>query len=393
MGLALSPSVVTNGLRFYYDMYNKFKSFKGAPTTNQISSATAFSGWSYYWRTDYINTFTTEFGTTGYRISGNPSWNGLYRGISIPSTGTYTFSAWFRYWGGTGNNNGATVYISGWGGGDSANALDKTKIGVWQRVSLTLNCTNTSMTFYLISYGGDSSGRADCSTWDVTMPQVESGSFATGFVDGTRSNTQAIYDLTNNNTITATSLTYASDDTFSFNPANSNYIDSVTSSGLTGTGSWTMEAWFKINGAPSNPSWQNVIVDTDATGGSANMIAVDYGGYHGGSQNQLLYTTRPSTGGSYTNLFGPILTQGTYYHVAVVRNSTTDTKLYVNGILNNTYSGNMPTATQPLVRVGRWTDGTNYSNATIPVVKIYNRNLSDSEVLQNFNAQRRLYGV
>jgi hypothetical protein len=37
------------------------------------------------------------------------------------------------------------------------------------------------------------------------------------FVNGTRPNTESIKDLTNNNTITATSLTYASDGTFSFN--------------------------------------------------------------------------------------------------------------------------------------------------------------------------------
>jgi hypothetical protein len=136
-----------------------------------------------------------------------------------------------------------------------------------------------------------------------------------------------------------------------------------------------------------------VIVDTDATGGSANMILVDYGGGHGGSQNQLLYASRPSTGGSYTLLGGPILTQGTYYHVAVVRNDVTNTKLYVNGSLYSTYSGNVPTATQPLVRIGRWTDGTVYGNSTIPNVKIYNRALSDQEVAQNYQALRGKYGI
>lgn len=391
MGLSLSPSIVTNGLIFYYDMYNTQKSFKGAPTTNLVSDAASFSGWSNYWRTDYINTFQTEFGTTGYRISGNPGWNGVYRGISIPSTGTYTFSAWFRYWNST-PNNVTQVYISGWGGGDSAVSLNKNLVGQWQRVSHTLNCTNTSMTFYLISYGGDSTGRADCSTWDVTMPQLEAGSFATGFVNGTRNNTNNLIDLTNRNSIVTQSLTYNSDGTFTFIPGNLNYIDS-TSSVFTGTGSWTMGAWFKINGAPTNSSSQNVIVDTDATGGSANMIAVDWGGYHGGSQNQLVYATRPSTGGSYTNLLGPVLTQGVYYHVMVVRNSSFNTKLYVNGVLNNTYNGNMPTAAQSLIRIGRWTDGTNYANATIPSVQIYDRALLDTEVQQNFNAQRGLYGI
>lgn len=216
--------------------------------------------------------------------------------------------------------------------------------------------------------------------------------FVSPYTTGTRNNTNNLIDLTNRNSIVTQSLTYNSDGTFTFIPGNFNYIDS-TSSVFTGTGSWTMGAWFKINGAPTNSSWQNVIVDTDATGGSANMIAVDWGGYHGGSQNQLVYATRPSTGGSYTNLLGPVLTQGVYYHVMVVRNSSFNTKLYVNGVLNNTYNGNMPTAAQSLIRIGRWTDGTNYANATIPSVQIYDRALLDTEVLQNFNAQRGLYGI
>jgi hypothetical protein len=199
-------------------MNNSQKSWRGAPITNSIPSADIMSGWSNYYRTLASSTFTTEFGTTGYRFINQPSWNGVARGITIPTTGTYTFSAWFRYLGGSVNNNGATVYISGWGGGDSAVSLDKSLIGVWQRRSITLNCTTTSMTFYLISYGGtdNGTGNPDFSSWEVTMPQVEPGSFATPFINGTRSNTQALLDLTNNSTITATSLTYASDGSFSF---------------------------------------------------------------------------------------------------------------------------------------------------------------------------------
>ncbi len=255
MGMSLSPGVVTNGLVFYYDMYNTQKSFKGAPTTNLVSSASTFGGWSNYWRTDYINTFQTEFGTTGYRISGNPSWNGLYRGITLPSTGTYTFSAWFRYWGGTGNNNGATVYVSGWGGGDSANGLDKSKVGVWQRVSLTLNCTNTSMTFYIISYGGDSSGRADCSTWDVTMPQVESGSFATGFVDGTRYSNFNLESSPSYPSWNATAGSSASGGTLTFSGGSYNSKSSwdlyKTYSGLSTGTNYTWSALVKV-GTASN---------------------------------------------------------------------------------------------------------------------------------------------
>ena len=188
MSLSHSPSIVTDGLVMYYDMHNTQKSWKGKPTTNTIPSAATMTSWVPYYRTISAVAFTTEMGTTGYRMLNQPSWNGVYRGVTIPSAGTYTFSAWVRYLGGSSANNGGTVYISGWGGGDSAVTLDKSKVGVWQRISITLNCTNTSMTFYLISYGGTDNGTTspDYSSWEVTMPQVEAGSVATPFVDSIR---------------------------------------------------------------------------------------------------------------------------------------------------------------------------------------------------------------
>jgi hypothetical protein len=176
-----------------------------------------------------------------------------------------------------------------------------------------------------------------------------------------------------------------------FNFSLDEWADCSLSSGLTGTGFWTMESWFKVNGPPSNASYMNVIVDTNATGGTSNMLAVDYGGTSlGGSQNQLVYASRTT---SYVTLLGPVLTQGVWYHASVVRNGTTDTKLYTNGNLSNTYSGNIPTGTQPLVRIGRWTDGTVYSNTSISSVKIYNRALTASEIQQNFNALRGRFGI
>lgn len=205
----------------------------------------------------------------------------------------------------------------------------------------------------------------------------------------------SIVDMSSNIIGTCSSVTY--------NTANSGYLDFngssselnfvPTPSGLTGTGSWTMCAWFKINGAPGNTAWQNVIIDTDPTGSSANMICADYGGIHGGTQHQLLYMSRPSTGGGYTTLTGPTLTVGTWYHAVVARNGTTDTKLYVNGALYNTFSGNFPTATQPLVRLGRWTDGTNYANVSIAAAQIYSRALSASEVNNLYQATRDRFGV
>lgn len=369
MTLGLSPSIVTSGLVFYYDMNNTKKSWKGAPTTNYATGALTMSGYNNY-SNGPVSTFVTEFGTTGWRMTSAGSWNGCYRGITLPSTGTYTFSAWYRYWGGSANNNGATCYVSGWGGGDSASYIDKSLIGVWQRISLTLNCTNTSMTFYHISYGGTSG--SDNSTWEVTMPQVEAGSYATPWVDGTRSNTQALLDLTKNYTLTANSLVYNTDNTFSF--AGSHNIDLNSTSVISGTNPFTIESW------------------TNLTSGSYGAIFGNYGpGY--GSGNLWWATAGLYINGSVYHS-NDATTMAGKHHSAVTRDGSGNVVLYRDGVqvATGTLTASIPSNIN--WRVGTDVNGVGEPmNGNIYNVKVYNRVLTAAEIAQNFNAQRSRYGL
>lgn len=177
------------------------------------------------------------------------------------------------------------------------------------------------------------------------------------------------------------------------------WFETILPTRFIGEGIWTYNVWFKINGPVTVSNSPNVILDTDVTGGSGNIIyvtsyaIVNSGINPTGVANRLGYATRPSTGGSYTNLMGSILTEGVWYNACVTRNGTVETKLYLNGSLEATYSGNMPAYGTRTIRIGRWTDGTVYGNNSIGPISIYNRVLTDSEVLQNFNAIRRRYGV
>jgi hypothetical protein len=168
-------------------------------STNLVPDAIHMSGWSSY---DNGNdgTFITEFGTVGYKIINRSTWNGLLKSIVLPSAGTYTFSAWFKYIGGASANNGSTIYIAGWGGSDTAVVVDKSKVNQWQRVSLTLTTTTTTIQFYIISFGG--TVPTDKSTWEVTMPQVEAGAFAHPFRNGTNGNGILTFPLQFSNNMT-----------------------------------------------------------------------------------------------------------------------------------------------------------------------------------------------
>jgi hypothetical protein len=379
MSAYAGPEFNESGLVYYHDMNNR-KSYAGAPTTNHVPSADTMPGWSTYGGTPVA--FQTEFGTTGYRMTNAPSWNGIYRGITIPSTGVYTFSVWARYLGGSPNNNGGGVYISGWGGGDSASVTNRTQVGQWQRLSITLNCTTTSMTFYLISYGGTNDGNSDRSSWEVTMPQAEAGSVATTFVAGTRSSTQVLIDLVGKNTITASSLTHNANNTFSFN-GSSNVMNCGNSSSLaaiTGTNNVTVEAWVNLSGYGS--SGYGVIAHKGANWAflmenPSNTMRIRFG---------LSVSGDVSCSDSATHALNTW-----YYFVGTYDGS--NMRFYRNGELRNTVagSGTLGGSGSDMV-VGSY-GGAYFSQGQIPVLKVHNRTLSAPEIYQNFTAMRLRYGI
>lgn len=380
MSVYAGSKIVTTQLVYAYDMKNTQKSWKGMPTTNVISSSDTMAGWTNYYRTTASSTFTTEMGTTGYRFVYQPSWNGIYKSITLPSTGTYTFSAWYRYWGGSTNNNGATVYVSGWGGGDSATSINKNLVGTWQRISLTLNCTSTSMTFYIISYGGADTGTTspDWSTWEVTMPQVESGSVMSSYTSGTRSSTQAVLDMSPyNTTITTNSLTYNSDGTFSWTSGVNASLTSPSSSNYAfGVGDFTLECW--IN--PVNFS------------GYTHMIALP---------DQNTFALKANTGDGAIYFYSPSFTTyptsgwtlvaSTWNHVVLTRVSGV-AYCYLNGQLKGSKSGFSTSFSAQSLSIGNGYSG-EYTSKTISSVRIYSYGLSAAEIQQNFNATRSLFGV
>ncbi len=382
MAIEYSPAIVTQDLAFYYDMGNTKKSWIGPPVTNSVTNSNAMLGWSNYYRTTASSTFITEFGTTGYRFLNQPSWNGIQRGITIPTTGTYTFSAWFRYLGGSVNNNGATVYISGWGGGDSAVAVDKSLIGVWQRRSVTLNCTTTSMTFYLISYGGtdNGTGNPDFSSWEVTMPQVEPGSFATPFVNGTRSNTQAILDLAGGNTITASSLTYASDGTFSF--GGGDFITIPTAQLGNGNVQWTINAWVKTTTAV-NALGLGSVASNSSGGPVYSMMGVNNG--------KIVYWTYQNSAWAQKLSTGKTVNDNVWHMLTWVNYANNTMDMYVDGVLDFTVANSTSGNNNPIDRIGGSWAG--QFVGSIASVSRYTRALTAAEVNNNFTALRGRFGV
>lgn len=366
------PKTITNGLILHLDTANP-KSYTGEPTINLVSNAATMASWADY---NFGNDgkFITEFGTTGYRMRNRGSWNGVYRGISLNSTGQHTFSALFRYWDASAANNGATVYTSGFGIGDSAVGLNKSLVGRWQRVSMTINASSTSGTFYIISYGG-SYGGSEISTWDVTMPQVEKNSHMTQFWDGTRSVTQGFSDLTKNSIVDLTNSVYDSNANLTFN--GSSAYSSINNINIAGNMPRSYFAWIKTSGG----SFQ-CILSTGTASQSQTFNLVLYGSAKIGvmGYNNDFY---PSSGAT--------ITDGIWHLVGATFDGYT-LKTYVDGVLDNTANMIYSTIGQNNY-IGKSNHAGNeaYFNGTISQILTYNRALVANEVLKLYTNTKSRY--
>ena len=401
MSINHSSQITTNGLVFYYDMKN-YKSFWGEPTTNLSynngQGGSEYLAASFTWTNSGTWTLITdETDVSPPAISYSqylPKNLRIISGMTLtvgsqhfgcgfttisPST-QYTFSVWFMqnragcsapYLRTNVNNNSLGNFAYN-GNTDSSTW----PVNQWIRISCTGTTQANENGLYLSNYIGYSIGDK---IWYYGH-QLEAKSYPTSLVAGTRSNTQAILDLTNNNTITATSLTYVSDSTFSFNGSSGN----ITSSSFTGhqTISGTIMGW----AYPTSTSGDLYLVAAGGTNtyGASRAIRINSGSW--------CAVNYGSSTEDWNGIVGAII--NTWQHIAYVWSGTT-IRFYFNGVeYTNTRSGMViPLGSVLTIGATAWSPVYGYFPGKINSIQAYSRALSSPEVLQNFNAQRGIYGI
>ena len=363
MALNHSPSIVTNGLVMYYDMSNTKKSWKGAPTTNLFGDVVNYSGLGSYW-------YNLDTNTKSIMLSVSyASWC-VYFVATLTANSSHTFSCEHRS-----DVPGSTFVLDNDGVDDNTWNATVTSTTEWQRYTFTrTNISAGQMNMYIRRNSGGNIY--------VRNVQIESTLFATPFVNGTRSNTQAIVDLTNNNTLTATSLTYANDGTFSFN-GSSSWIELPTSS-LFDSQSITMESWNK----PTATAQSGFLFEK-------GQVNTQYSNFYN-SDGTFYFRTIGLSPQDLTFAAATHIIAGQWNHIVCVVGSGTKT-VYINGVQRyqqTGVTGTIPTG-QTNQYVGKYGGGAiNYPfNGSIGVSKVYNRVLTETEVQQNFNALRGRYGI
>jgi hypothetical protein len=390
------PKTITQDLIFHYDTGNG-KSFAGEPTTNYIPQTYDYSLYAYASGpvdTTAYNEYNTPVSVKRYTITNAIN---TARAAIFPSTTTgvfYTFSFKWKYNGTV--TSSPSIAVSAFKGNPETNNNSFTSetsntisIGNgWYLTTYIFNFSSNPTGGCILTFGistGSNTAYVN-ETFDIYQAQFEIKNHRTQYTLGTRSNTQGLIDLSRNRTISISGVSFDSNAMMLFDGTD-DAIPITTPPNFSGSGSWTMNTWFKINGAPSSTAYMNVIVDMDPTGGSANMICVNW------SDMMLQYRSRP-VGGSYTTINGSVLSQNVWYNATAVKYGTNETKLFLNGVQDGgTYSGNLPAGNQSFFNIGRWTDGTVYANATIPIVSIYNRALTPDEVYRNYMSLKSRFGL
>jgi hypothetical protein len=330
--------------------------------------------------------------------------------MGLASTDNYTIS-WLQWTTDTSksincglyghNNVAANGFHDGLAHTVDQTSTQNTKSHTWERVHCTFTvASDWDFTYNLRCYMyGQYNPDGTVKIADV---QIEpDSSYYSGFHGGslTRSNTEAIIDRAGGNTITATSLTYnnTADNTFTFRNSNTDYISIADNSyPADWTDNFSIEVWTYC---ATGDVWDDK-VSFPSNGGTAIVGRGSYVGSHGllraTTDNRITFRIRTDTALYSANVSS--LARDTWHHIVGTWDGTNN-KIYHNGVYQ---AQGTPSWTSSTSGTGAWRVGGNiafsgnnggYLDGDIPVVRMYNKALSDSEVKRNFDAMKSRFGL
>lgn len=395
MSVNHSTKVVTDDLILYYDRENTKRSWLGKPTENLISLSGADaslerSGTSYpYFSADITSLVQSRWSPTNNKLS-----------MSFEGRRDYVQ-------GGTGGGGDGYpsmyIYFTDWSWASSFGTGSYEWSQATQNNITMPDPTGKSVYFSIYHMNAGNPGISYSRNH-----QVEFGTFATPFVNGTRSNANALVDLSGQNTITATQLTYTSDNKFSFGgqgeqdgSPTGDYITiptsvSNTSSSVKPNGC-TYSWWSKITAA--QPYGQCILF------GASTIAHIEF---KGEGTSSPYFRTEAVTENGYsfgtgTIPGGSLVGRWVNFTIVFANNEPNrPVRWYHNGELF--YTGSMTGGINPSTEhfyfsgIGRATGDATYlySNSflgEVPLFQIYNKSLSAQEIQQNFNALRGRFSV
>lgn len=398
MGLNISPRVVTNGLTFYYDEGN-IKSYRG-PAIQNLASTIGFNNATRTGMSiigSYESVDVPQIGrttVTSATIQNNynsftpnstdccPSPFFYGNGIAVSPSTVYTYAIVYKVHSGYTNSNYMYRYEFTANGGTLVteagvhNEANRIHLGggwYWAWATFTTRAETNWIGYHAAFYYRYSNTIDKMSIAKVLLCRGDFTRLHPKYwpeVNTTRSNTQSATDLTGRRTITSNSLLYNPDGTLDFDGTTS-YLSTVVPT----TATRTVSMFYKLNnpGTGWGPLWRFDDWKERIFPNTINFI---------------------NSNGTYYYLDGPDSSTN-IIHIAYSY-SGTNAKSYKNGVLqsNITMDGPMDSGNFTY-NFGRQSGGstTAFVDMSLYSVQFYDNQLTDAQVLQNFNALRGRYGI
>jgi hypothetical protein len=387
MGIYRGPGVITKDLVFGYDSGygvadndTATRFYSGEPITNYLSSGVSnynvVQGAAWSGATPTFTLGTSEFGTPiGTYTVGSTSYMYSYDQVldddlSTLSGQAVTFSIYLKR---SGGSNIGTVGIRVYDNVSGYTTVYAAATSEFQRFTLTKTLgANPTRIFVMID-------NTNGGVIDFHSPQLEIGSTASPFVDGTRSDTTSLIDLKRTNSIDVSDMSFDSTGQPEFDGT-----DDIIGTGIsTAFTDFSCVVVFKQS---ANTAWARLVDKYYVNGFFMSSYFLSGGsGYVGAG------IIEPS------NPHGQSLQyDNTKYNYFVVTRSGTTHTIYLNGSSNYaSKTGSGAALNSSEIHVGAWYNNSSSQRFTgsIPVVKIYDRALTAEEVQQDFGSYKNRFNI
>jgi hypothetical protein len=228
---------------------------------------------------------------------------------------------------------------------------------------------------------------------EIAEMQFEQKDHATQFVLTSRSNTNSVKDLTNRYTPDVTNVSFNSFAQMYFDGTNDYVSSGITS--LPSSSVLTIDVWTK----PTSTSQTKTLVSKWGSGSQSNYCFLLFLNWF--AQGNIYFLVGNSAGTNYsTHGIAHNLSTSSYINYTITYNNGT-VKMYRNGqiqLTENSANTSLKSVSTGIT-IGSDFDGGNPDTLTrsyagdIPVVKLYSRVLTDSEVYQNYIMLKSRFGL
>jgi hypothetical protein len=386
--------IATSGLVFAYDTGDTYNSYLGRPTTNVIANTSLLIYNNVPGSVSSTLTATSETyrGATVWRqdlTALDGSGAGWLSNGSNPGIGVYTG-------GGGGNANqysGHTIFFkptvpmsgcpcytnySNIGGWQSSCNIENMGDGWYRAYVLWYNTiTQGDGKFWAINPLSTSVGQTVTIYWAGPFREDLNSTTISQFVNGSRSTSQAVIDLTGNSTVTVNNNPFtapAINPQLNFDGTN-DFISSDRNI-VHGTSEFSYFAVVKLQGKPSlgtifeNGSWTSCL-----------LIRYENTGI-------TIYSM-----GSYWGFFSFNPPLDTWYHLGFIRRGNT-IFFYVNGVQSGSigFTANISPSSNLYVGMSQHAFGQCF-NGSINVASVYTRALTDGEILDHYNHYKTRFNL